>query len=175
MYNETIVTLVGNVVDEPRFRRTTNGHAVASLRVASTPRRFDREKGSWVDSATLFVTVTCWRAIAENVKDSLHKGQPVVVTGRFYQREYEVAESKRVAYEPEANAIGHDLSRGTAQFSRVYRPDGVAQVPVDENGAPADDSDYWLGVRTGDAFDAAPATEHGAEAHAEPRELAVTG
>jgi single-strand DNA-binding protein len=176
MYNDTVVTIVGNVVGEPRFRRTTNGHAVASLRIASTPRRFDREKGTWVDSATLFVTVTCWRAMAENVRDSLHKGQPVVVTGRFYQREYEVAESKRAAYELEANAIGHDLSRGTAQFSRVYRPDGIAQVPVDETGVRVDDSDYWLGVQPDDAPDTAGGAEPDtAGPAAGPRELAVTG
>jgi single-strand DNA-binding protein len=184
MYNDTIVTVVGNIVDEPRVRETTNGHAVANLRIASTPRYFDREQGAWADGATLFLTVTCWRAMAQNVKDSLHTGQPVVVTGRFYQRDYEVNGSRRIAFELEATAIGHDLARGTAHFSRVYRPDGVGYVPVDEDGVPVDESDHWLNLSTHeeseqvDAGLGAPAdsaTDTATDGAAEQRELVTTG
>lgn len=58
--NDVQMTIAGNVVDTPKLRRTKGGHYVASFRVASTPRRFDRETNAWVDGATLFVTVTCW-------------------------------------------------------------------------------------------------------------------
>jgi single-strand DNA-binding protein len=180
MYNDTIVTIVGNVVDEPKVRTTTGGHPVANLRIASTPRRFDREQGAWVDGATLFVTVTCWRAMAQNVELSLHKGQPVVVTGRFYQREYAVEESRRTSYELEAIAIGHDLARGTAQFSRVHRSAGVPRVPLDENGVPVDDSDHWLNLPKQEAPQREPAGSGASEdgpttaAEAAP-ELVATG
>src|ERR1700731_2769365 len=86
--NDTIMTVVGNVVDDPRMRMTKNGHGVANFRMASTSRRFDREHETYVDNSTLFVNVTCWRAMAENVAMSLRKGQPVIVTGRYYSREY---------------------------------------------------------------------------------------
>jgi single-strand DNA-binding protein len=152
--NDTIMTIVGNVVDEPRMRLTKNGHPVTSFRVASTSRRFDREQENWIDNATLFVTVTCWRGLAENVADSLHKGQPVIVTGRYYTREYTVEEQTRVAYELEAQAVGHDLSRGTSQFRKTVRPRPAA-VEVDGDGVPADRSDEWLGV-SGLAADAKP-------------------
>jgi len=59
--NDTVMTIVGNLVDEPRLRVTKNGHSVANFRVASTSRRYDSEAGKWVDNATLFVTVTCWQ------------------------------------------------------------------------------------------------------------------
>ena len=65
--NETIMTIVGNVVDDPRKRETKNGFAVTNFRVASTSRRFDREQEKFVDNGTLYVTVTCWRATAEHV------------------------------------------------------------------------------------------------------------
>ncbi len=68
--NETTMTIIGNVVDAPKLRRTKNGHCVANFRVASTPRRFDREKGEWVDGTTLFVTSSAWRALGENVDRS---------------------------------------------------------------------------------------------------------
>lgn len=143
--NDTTMTVVGNVVDAPRMRITKNGHAVTNFRVASTSRRFDREQERYVDNATLFVNVTCWRAMAENAATSLRKGQPVVVTGRYYSREYVVNEMARVAYELEANAIGHDLSRGTSEFTKTVRS-GHIEVAVDEAGMPADESDHWLGT-----------------------------
>jgi len=143
---DTQITIVGNLVDDPQLRYTPTGNAVANFRVASTPRRFDREKGIWADGPTLFVNVTCWRAMAENVADSLHKGQPVVVTGRYYSREYTVNEVVRVAYELEANAVGHDLSRGTSQFTKLTRPRMSSQVEVDADGIPTDASDQWLGI-----------------------------
>jgi single-strand DNA-binding protein len=144
--NDTAMTIIGNVVDEPRMRMTKSGHMVTNFRVASTSRRYDREQGRYIDNATLFVNVTCWRAMAENVAESVHKGQPVLVTGRYYSREYEQNEQIRVAYELEANSVGHDLSRGTSLFRKVARPSVPNQVEVDEQGLPADRSDLWVGV-----------------------------
>jgi single-strand DNA-binding protein len=144
--NDTIITVIGNVVDEPRMRLTKNGHAVTNFRVASTSRRYDREQERYVDNSTLFVNVTCWRAMAENVALSVHKGQPVMVHGRYYSREYTVNEVVRVAYELEANAVGHDLTRGTSEFRKVIRPRPTSQVEVDAEGIPADRSDEWLGL-----------------------------
>jgi single-strand DNA-binding protein len=158
--NDTMMTIVGNVVDQPRMRMTKNGHAVTNFRVASTSRRKDHELNQWVDNATLFVNVTCWRGTAENVAGSIHKGQPVVVTGRYYSREYEVNESLRVAYELEANAVGHDLSRGTSEFRKVNRPYVAQQIQVDEDGIPADDSDTWLGLVDPNTGEITEATEH---------------
>ena len=157
--NDTIMTVVGNVVDEPRMRITKGGHAVTNFRMASTSRRFDREQNDFVDSGTLFVTVTCWRALGENVALSLHKGQPVVVTGRYFSREYVVNEVRKIAYELEASAVGHDLSRGTAEFTKTFRPRAATQVDADSDGLPADTSDRWLGISAADAESDEPAGE----------------
>jgi single-strand DNA-binding protein len=156
--NDTIMTVIGNVVDEPRMRLTKNGHAVTNFRVASTSRRFDREQERYVDNATLFVNVTCWRGMAENVAQCVKKGQPVVVHGRYYSREYTVNEVVRVAYELEANAVGHDLTRGTAEFRKTIRPALATHVEVDATGIPADNSDKWLDLaEPGAGVDAAEA------------------
>ena len=150
--NETTMTIVGNVVDDPRRRETKNGFAVTNFRVASTSRRYDREQERFVDNGTLYVTVTCWRAMAENVHKSIRKGQPVVVSGRYYQREYTVDEQVRTAYELEATAVGHDLARGTSQFTRVYQSAPTVVVEKDDAGVPKDESDRWLDLNrpTGD-------------------------
>jgi single-strand DNA-binding protein len=142
--NDTTMTVVGNLVESPKLRKTKSGHFVASFRVASTPRRYDREQGGWVDGKTLFVTVTCWRALGENVAQSLHKGQPVVVFGRYIQREWEKEETLKTAYELEAIAVGHDLTRGVTRFERVTRSGLTTEIDTDADGIPADHSDEYL-------------------------------
>ena len=64
--NETMMTIVGNVVDQPRRRETKNGHVVTNFRIASTSRRYDREQEKFIDDSTLYVTVTCWRGMGKN-------------------------------------------------------------------------------------------------------------
>ncbi|WP_244957175.1 single-stranded DNA-binding protein [Candidatus Frankia nodulisporulans] len=71
---DTTITVVGNLVDAPELRVTAGGASVCSFRLASTPRRFDRAENRWVDGATLFVRVSCWRQLADNVASSLTKG-----------------------------------------------------------------------------------------------------
>ena len=139
--NDTLITIVGNVVDDPRSRTTGSGVPVASFRIASTSRKFNRETGLWEDNEKLFAKVTCWRAMAQNVAASLHKGQPVVVTGRFFAREYIKDEITRMSYELDAIAVGHDLARGTSQFTKVSRPYAVTTVEVDGDGIPVDPSE----------------------------------
>jgi single-strand DNA-binding protein len=116
--NETLVTIIGNVVDNPRMRCTDKGTDVASFRIGSTARRLDKETNEWVDGSRLFVSVNCWRQLAVNVTDSLRRGDPVVVMGRLSTKEYEKDGQKRFSVELEANTVGHDLARGTSDFRR---------------------------------------------------------
>ena len=117
--NETMVTLVGHVATEPAFRMTTGGARVTSFRLASTERRFDKGINAWRDAHTTFFTVTTWRTTAENVRDSVAKGQPVVVHGRLRDSSYEAKDGQwRTVLEVEAFALGHDLSRGVSDFKK---------------------------------------------------------
>jgi single-strand DNA-binding protein len=118
---DTHVTVVGNVLHEPEWRRTANtGALVTTFKIASTARRLDRETGKWMDGNSLRVRVNCWRALASNVKNSVTRGDPLIVTGRLFTRDW-IDENgvKRTLYELEAAAVGHDLSRGRAVFERV--------------------------------------------------------
>ena len=149
--NETMMTIVGNVVDTPRRRETRNGHVVTNFRIASTSRRYDREQEKFIDDSTLYVTVTCWRGMGKNVDASLKKGQPVVVYGRYYMREWRTEDEQlRTSYELEAVAVGHALSRGTSVFTRVFQSAPPVTVTRDERGLPADESDHWLGTASAD-------------------------
>lgn len=118
---DTYVTVVGNVLHLPEMRKTSNtGAIVTTFKIASTARRLDRETGRWVDGNSLRVRVTCWRALALNVRQSVTVGDPVIVTGRLFTRDWEDEQgARRTAYELEAVAVGHDLSRGRAVFERI--------------------------------------------------------
>jgi len=120
-------TLVGNVVTDPQLRMTKDGVPVANFRVASTPSRYDSAAGEWRDGETIFMSVSCWRSTAQNVHASLRKGDPVMVTGRFAQRSFAGKDGQqRTSDEIEATAVGPDLARGTANFTRSRTPDAAA-------------------------------------------------
>jgi len=109
MIIDSHVDLAGFVASEPSFKRLENGTSTAKLRVAYTERRFSRETGEWADGPTSFVTVLCWRTLADNVAISLRKGEPVVVRGRLRVREYEGKDgSPRIAVEVDGREPGPD-------------------------------------------------------------------
>ncbi len=119
---DTQVTVVGNLVADPRITYLNDGQPVASFRLASTPRRFDRATGEWKDGDTLFTSVTCWRALAENVHLSLRKGNSVIVIGRLSVRPYETRDGdKRQSVDIDAMAVGPELGRATTIIKRVER------------------------------------------------------
>ena len=82
MAGETVITVVGNLVDDPELRFTPSGAAVANFRIASTPRTFDKQSNEWKDGEALFLSCSIWRQAAENVAESLQKGMRVIVANR---------------------------------------------------------------------------------------------
>ncbi|MDT0320113.1 single-stranded DNA-binding protein [Streptomyces millisiae] len=119
MAGETVITVVGNLVDDPELRFTPSGAAVAKFRVASTPRIFDRQTNEWRDGDALFLTCSVWRQAAENVAESLTKGMRVIVQGRLKQRTYEDREGvKRTVIDLEVDEVGPSLFRATAKVTR---------------------------------------------------------
>jgi single-strand DNA-binding protein len=138
MMFDTPVTLVGNVLTALEWRRTTvTGTFVVTFKVASTSRRFDKERGKWIDGASLRVRVVCWRRLGENVSVSVQLGDPVVVHGRLYSRDWTDDQgTRRTSYELDAIAVGHDLSRGVDKFAR-RKPAGATDMVNDPAGAVA--------------------------------------
>ncbi len=122
MAGETVITVVGNLVDDPELRFTPSGAAVANFRIASTPRTFDRQTNEWKDGDALFLSCSVWRQAAENVAESLQRGMRVVVQGRLKQRSYETREGeKRTVVELEVDEVGPSLAFATAKVTRASR------------------------------------------------------
>jgi len=125
MAGETVITVVGNLVDDPELRFTPSGAAVANFRIASTPRTFDRQTNEWKDGDALFLTCSVWRQAAENVAESLQKGMRVVVQGRLKSRQFETREGeKRTVFEIDVDEVGPSLRYATAKVTKTQRSGG---------------------------------------------------
>jgi single-strand DNA-binding protein len=122
MSGETVITIIGNLVDEPELRWTPSSVAVCKFRVASTPRKLNRETNTWEDDkeGSLFLTCSVWRQQAEHAAESLQKGMRVIVQGRLKQRSYEDREGvKRTVYELDVEEVAPSLLRATAKVTKA--------------------------------------------------------
>jgi single-strand DNA-binding protein len=117
MVNEATVSVSGYIATQPKGGWTKDGTRTVSMRLGWTPRRMDKTTGDWVDQPSSFVSVICYRKVAENAALCLRRGDPVVVKGSLRVREYG-DEPRRTAVEVIADTIGHDLSRGITIFKK---------------------------------------------------------
>ncbi len=115
--NEIDVTLRGWVGADVRHR-LAGDTPVADFRLGVTPRHYDTKQSGWVDGETQWFTVKAWRQLADNVRDSLRRSDPVVVHGRLTQSTWIKDGVERTTLEVTAVSVGHDLSLGTSQFRR---------------------------------------------------------
>ena len=126
------VTLVGFVAQDPSIRTTATGKLLTKVRVGTTPRYRDSATGQWRDAETSYYNVSCWSRLADHVRASLHKGDPVIVKGRFRTSSFEDKNGQlRTSIEITADTVGHDLSRGPANYMRP-RP---SRVNIDDDRA----------------------------------------
>lgn len=150
MAGETIITVIGNLTDDPELRFTPSGSAVANFTIASTPRTFDRQTNEWKDGDTLFLRCSAWRQLAENIAESLTRGSRVVAQGRLKQRSFETREGeRRTIVELEVDDCGPSLLRATAKVQRT------------SGGARAAEGGYQGGAGGGAGYGGAPAGGYG--------------
>ena len=134
--NDLIMTINGWVATEPQMHVGPSGVRMTSFRLASTSRYFDRDKEEWTDGRTEWFTIKVFRSAAITVKDSIRKGQPVTVNGRFRTSEWESDKGPRTDLVIDATSIGHDVTRGTASFTRA-----IGDPDLGEDGEPSDAGD----------------------------------
>ncbi|TQL47706.1 single-strand DNA-binding protein [Homoserinimonas aerilata] len=148
------ITLTGLVATDPKHLTTGEGLSITSFRLASTQRRYDRSKQSWVDGDTNWYTVTAFRRLATNVSVSLVKGQRVLISGRMRVREWADGQRKGISVEVEAESIGHDLLWGTSSFTRSIAAsrESDAEATQSQGGSGSDaDSGGWAVSEVADA------------------------
>jgi single-strand DNA-binding protein len=141
------ITVRGFVATEIRSSTTPGGVPTASFRLGSAERRYDRAANAWVDGNINWFTVQGYRQLAGNMGCSIKKGQRVIIVGKLKMRSWE--KDGRVYHDAEidADAVGHDLKWGTANFIRNSGNPQAADAfgPPDgdrsASGSPAVDGD----------------------------------
>lgn len=132
MANDTTMTIVGNLTDDPELRFTATGTAVAAFTIASTPRRYNQLTGEWDDGDTLFLRCAAWRDLGEHVCESLRRGYRVIATGRLRTSTWETNEGeKRSRLELDVDDIGASLRYAVAKVARIARDDGSLAPAAD--------------------------------------------
>jgi single-strand DNA-binding protein len=86
MVNRTI--LQGRLCADPEMRRTQNGTAVCSFRMAWSETVKDRE-------TKLFLNCVAWKGTAEMICKYFRKGKELAVEGRLSTREYDDRDGNR--------------------------------------------------------------------------------
>jgi single-strand DNA-binding protein len=129
--NETHITVVGNVVGDPRRARLATG-SVTNFRLASTARRFDGEAQDFIDTSTLWIDVACWGDLGGNVAHSVSKGDPVIVQGTIATDSWETDAGRRSAAKIKATSVGLNLARGWAEFHKPTRSSPTADAATTE-------------------------------------------
>lgn len=132
------VTIVGNITRDPELKYTPSGQAVVKFGVAVNRRT--KKDGEWVDADPSFFDVVAWQGLAENIAESLAKGNRVVVTGRLEQRSWEQDGNKRSAVEIVADEVAPSLRWATAQVTKVER-NGTTAGPAPARAANGDFGD----------------------------------
>ena len=115
------LTIVGNLTKDPELRFTPTGQATASFSIAVNRRWQNRQTNQW-EEATSFFDVVAWGSLAENLADSVHRGDRVVVEGRLDQRSWETnQDEKRSKFEITANEVAPSLRWATVEVSKNQR------------------------------------------------------
>jgi single-strand DNA-binding protein len=133
--SDIYVTLSGNVTDDPRQYQFKDGSRVTSMRMAVNRRVLDQQTNTWHTKDTTYYTVRCYRGLADNVHQSINRGQPVVVYGKLRIKQFERDGEQRFWAEIEASSVGHDLKWGIATFEKPIRSQmGAAPTDDDRHG-----------------------------------------
>jgi single-strand DNA-binding protein len=118
--SEVQVTLHGYVGGDVTLK-AMGRFDMATFRVGTTPRWRDPQ-GQYRNGETTWTSVTCWRTLAVNVKDSVHVGDAVVVVGKQRTEKWTSPEGEpRERLFVEATTVAHDLAKGTSIFRKNPR------------------------------------------------------
>ncbi|MGV9367089.1 single-stranded DNA-binding protein [Amycolatopsis sp. NPDC003731] len=151
MAGDTTITIIGNLTADPELRFTNAGAAVANFTVASTPRTFNRATGEWEDGEALFMRCTIWKQAAENVAESLTRGDRVVVQGRLQQRSFETKEGeKRTVMELTVDEIGPSLRYATAAVTKNAKATVNPDLATSTQPRATSDGNPWSAAPEGE-------------------------
>jgi single-strand DNA-binding protein len=143
LMSSTDIVLYGRLTEDPSLRFTPSGKPVASFRVLTSRSRKNDQTNEWENLDTTGWNCSAWDRLAENLCESLAKGDPVIVTGRAYQRQYETRDGgKGYSLDVQVTSVGPDLRYAQARTHRPQRNDAAPQQQRQQQ-RPAANDDPW--------------------------------
>lgn len=141
------VTIEGTAVADSELRFSQSGTAVGRIRVVAQDRRMNRETSEWEDGDQLWIDVTCFKQLAENVAESVLKGDRIIITGKIRTEEWEDRETgqkrSKVALIADAVAVSlqfrpvpHSSSKSASRATSRDEEDPFATAPPQSDEPP---------------------------------------
>ena len=146
MSRQLDLVVQGSLGTNPVVSRTSSGRLFCYFRVATAPSF--RVADVWREGPTIWFTAKAWGYLAENLARSLHKGDPVVLVGRFSQDAWENDRGQQLTNVLTVSCGGPDLTWGESRFMRVSH---AVQAAEDEEATTSAGS-----APSGASADAAP-------------------
>jgi single-strand DNA-binding protein len=136
-----VVTVEGRLTADPALSYTQSGIAMSKFTLVSNSRK-RQDDGTWVDDKTCFLRCIVWRKPAENVAESLVKGDTAVITGRLITEEWEKDGVKQSMIVCHVENIGAGLRfRQLRHGEANSTPGGNPDRPAERSTAPQ--ADVW--------------------------------
>lgn len=127
-------------VDDATLRFTPSGVAVSEVRIVANSRKLNKDTNEWEDDKVVWLTLVCFKKLAENVAESVTKGKLINVTGKLQTESYETKEGeKRQAYKVIADNVGLSMAFQAAKWVGTSEGAGTGAVERITDGAQADD------------------------------------
>ncbi len=126
--NDIHITTSGKALDDAQLRFTASGKASASVRLVIGHRK--KVGDTWTDSGATFLDVQAWDKLAENMAESVRKGDRVIVTGRLVTEEWTTKDGdKRTTQRVTADDIGLSMRWTTVRAAEGAKRSGPTTEP----------------------------------------------
>lgn len=110
------ITMVGTLTAAPELRYTNSGKPYATFTVVANDRTYNKDTKQYEDGGATFIRGTIWNDTAENVAESLDKGNRVIVVGTLKQNDWTDKEGhKRSTLQMNVDEVGPSLKWATAK------------------------------------------------------------
>jgi single-strand DNA-binding protein len=128
----TTVTFEGNLADDPQIRFTPSGKQITEITVLVSQRRHNSH-GEWVDGEPTRHVVRAFKTLAENIAESLAKGDRVFVHGTVTTEAWTDKQTgeKRTTQRVLAEIVGPSLRWATTRITKTTRTPGADDQPHD--------------------------------------------
>lgn len=126
-----LVTVIGNVTRDPEVTFTKSGMAKVKFTVASN-ESYTASNGEKKET-TDYINVVAWGKLAECVSDTLFKGTPVILNGRYTTSSYEGKDGSKNYYScVTARYIGVSVYQ-LANGDNRQKNNGFSDMGIDSN------------------------------------------